>query len=81
MSRMKILMQNGPWNQLINLNSISVINMDPDQSVQLSNDIQIIPFLVLIGMNFQTVGFKIKGQINQFYLFQILTSGENGIKT
>ena len=70
MSRMKgFLMQNGPWNQLINLNNISVINMDPDQSVQLSNDIQIIPFLVPHRDEFsETVGFKIKGP-NKSILF------------
>ena len=83
MSRMKgFLMQNGPWNQLINLNNLSVKNMDPKQPVQLSDDIQIIPFLVPHRDEFsETVGFKIMGPINLFYLFQILISGENGIKT
>ena len=70
MSRMKgFLMQNGPWNQLINLNNISIINMDPDQSIQLSNDIQIIPFLVPHRDEFsETVGFKIMGP-NKSILF------------
>ena len=70
MSRMKgFLMQNGPWNQLINLNNISIVNMDPDQSIQLSNDIQIIPFLVPHRDEFsETVGFKIMGP-NKSILF------------
>ena len=40
MSRMKgFLMQNGPWNQLINLNNLLLVNMDPQQPVQLRDDI------------------------------------------
>ena len=70
MSRMKgFLMQNGPWNQLINLNNLSVKNMDPQQPVQLSDDIQIIPFLVPHRDEFsETVGFKIIGP-NKSILF------------
>ncbi len=70
MSRMKgFLMQNGPWNQLINLNNLSIKNMDPQQPVQLSDDIQIIPFLVPHRDEFsETVGFKIMGP-NKSILF------------
>ena len=70
MSRMKgFLMQNGPWNQLINLNNLSVKNMDPQKPVQLSDDIQIIPFLVPHRDEFsETVGFKIIGP-NKSILF------------
>ena len=70
MSRMKgFLMQNGPWNQLINLNNLSIKNMDSQQPVQLSDDIQIIPFLVPHRDEFsETVGFKIMGP-NKSILF------------
>ena len=70
MSRMKgFLMQNGPWNQLINLNNLSIKNMDPQQPVQLSDDIQIISFLVPHRDEFsETVGFKIMGP-NKSILF------------
>ena len=70
MSRMKgFLMQNGPWNQLINLNNLSIKNMDTQQPVQLSDDIQIIPFLVPHRDEFsETVGFKIMGP-NKSILF------------
>lgn len=70
MSKMKgFLMQNGPWNQLINLNNIFLNNMDANQSVQLSNAIQIIPFLVPHRDEFsETVGFKINGP-NKSILF------------
>ncbi len=56
------LKQNGPWNQLISLKNISVKQVQPGVSISLSNDLQIIPFIVPHRDEYsETVGYKIIG--------------------
>ncbi len=63
MTRMKgFLLQNGPWNQLINIRNIKINNLDHNQELKLSNQISIMPFLVPHRDEFsETVGYLIKG--------------------
>jgi len=63
MPRMKtFLEQNGPWSQLVNLKNITLQNLQNGVAVTLSNELQIIPFLVPHRDEFsETVGYKIIG--------------------
>lgn len=65
MPKMKtFLEENGPWNQLVSLNNISVKPMQDSTLVELSKDISVMPFTVPHRDEYsETVGFKI--QINQ----------------
>lgn len=65
MPKMKtFLEENGPWNQLVSLNNISIKPMQDSTLVELSKDISVMPFTVPHRDEYsETVGFKI--QINQ----------------
>ncbi|WP_288339349.1 MBL fold metallo-hydrolase [uncultured Roseivirga sp.] len=65
MPKMKtFLEENGPWNQLVSLNNISINPMQDSTLVELSKDISVMPFTVPHRDEYsETVGFKI--QINQ----------------
>lgn len=61
MTRMKgFLIQNGPWNQLVNIRNIKINNIDNNQILELSNQLSITPFLVPHRDEFsETVGYLI----------------------
>jgi len=61
MTRMKgFLIQNGPWNQLVNIRNIKINNIDNNQKIELSNQLSITPFLVPHRDEFsETVGYLI----------------------
>ena len=61
MTRMKgFLIQNGPWNQLVNIRNIKINNIDNNQTLELSNQLSITPFLVPHRDEFsETVGYLI----------------------
>ena len=63
MTRMKgFLIKNGPWSQLIKMSNVKLKNIDHLQTMQLSNDISITPFLVPHRDEFsETVGYRVKG--------------------
>jgi pyrroloquinoline quinone biosynthesis protein B len=63
MTRMKgFLIKNGPWSQLIKLSNIKLKNIDHLQTMKLSKDISITPFLVPHRDEFsETVGYRING--------------------
>ncbi len=63
MPRMEgFLKQNGPWNQLVSLKNIEIKQVQAGVSIQLSNDLQIIPFIVPHRDEYsETVGYKIIG--------------------
>ena len=65
MPKMKtFLEENGPWNQLVSLNNVSIKPMQDSTLVELSKDISVMPFTVPHRDEYsETVGFKI--QINQ----------------
>ena len=70
MTRMKgFLIQNGPWNQLININNIKINNIENEVPIVLSENLSIVPFLVPHRDEFsETVGYKIIGP-NKTILF------------
>lgn len=58
----KFLSQNGPWDQLVNTNNILLKEMQADRSIQLHDQLQVIPFLVPHRDEYsETVGYKIIG--------------------
>lgn len=58
----KFLSQNGPWDQLVNTNNILLKEMQADQSIQLDDQLQVVPFLVPHRDEYsETVGYKIIG--------------------
>ena len=61
MTRMgAFLLQNGPWNQLLKIDNISIININNNKEIKLSNQLSITPFLVPHRDEFsETVGYKI----------------------
>jgi len=63
MPRMKQFLEtNGPWNQLVNLNNISIQKINDNISVQLNERLSITPFLVPHRDEYsETVGYKIEG--------------------
>lgn len=62
MPKMKtFLEENGPWNQLVTLNNISIKPMQDSTLVELSKDISVMPFTVPHRDEYsETVGFKIQ---------------------
>ena len=63
MTRMKgFLIKNGPWSQLIKMSNVKLKNIDHLQTMKLSKDISITPFLVPHRDEFsETVGYRING--------------------
>ena len=63
MTRMKgFLIQNGPWNQLVNIRNIQINNIEHNQSLKLSKQLSITPFLVPHRDEYsETVGYIIDG--------------------
>lgn len=70
MPRMKdYLEENGPWSQLVALNNIELNLIKADSMMQLSNAINVTPFIVPHRDEFsETVGYKIEGK-NKSALF------------
>jgi pyrroloquinoline quinone biosynthesis protein B len=62
MPRMKTyLSSNGPWSQLVSLNNISLIDLNADSAIGLTNEISVTAFTVPHRDEFtETVGFSIK---------------------
>lgn len=59
----QFIKNNGPWNQLIDLQNISLKNLQNDSTVVLNNKLKVTPFLVPHRDEFsETVGYKIEGQ-------------------
>ncbi|CAL2080024.1 Pyrroloquinoline quinone biosynthesis protein B [Tenacibaculum sp. 190524A02b] len=63
MPRMKeYIKSNGPWNQLVRLNNITLKELTNNNIVKLSNEVEVIPFLVPHRDEYsETVGYKIIG--------------------
>ena len=63
MPRMKQFLEtNGPWNQLVRLNNISIQKINDNVAVQLNERLSITPFLVPHRDEYsETVGYKIEG--------------------
>ncbi len=63
MPKMKFFLENnGPWNQLVTLNNIAINSLENEKPVQLSNELQLTPFLVPHRDEYsETVGYLIKG--------------------
>ena len=63
MPRMKkYLEENGPWSQLVSRKNISLIQLENEQPVSVSNNIEITPFLVPHRDEYsETVGYLIQG--------------------
>ncbi len=63
MPKMKdFLVNNGPWSQLVTRQNVILNELEQEKSVQLSKDIEVIPFKVPHRDEFsETVGYKIKG--------------------
>ena len=58
----KYLETNGPWSQLVANNNIFLNEMEHEQGIQLSKDLEIVPFLVPHRDEYsETVGYKING--------------------
>lgn len=56
------LRQHGPWKQLVDFNNIDIKPLRADSSLQLTSEIQVIPFIVPHRDEFsETVGYKIIG--------------------
>ncbi|NKI33076.1 MBL fold metallo-hydrolase [Croceivirga thetidis] len=81
MPKMKLFLEkNGPWDQLVNLKNIELIEMTTDEKMQLTPNLTVIPFLVPHrGEYAETVGFKIIGSkksalfipdIDKWYLWE-----------
>lgn len=70
MSKMKSFLENnGPWSQLVQNQNIQISSLKEDSAIVLSNDLQVIPFIVPHRDEFsETVGFKIIGP-NKSILF------------
>jgi len=70
MPRMKdFLTNNGPWNQLITRKNVKLYEMEDEESVQLSESIEVTPFLVPHRDEYsETVGYRISGS-NKSALF------------
>ena len=64
MPRMKaFLTNNGPWSQLVELNNISLNDLQENKPVSLTNELQVIPIRVPHRDEFsETVGFRIEGR-------------------
>ena len=61
----KFLINNAPWNQLINIKNIKLIEMFEDREIQLNHHLIIEPIRVPHRDEFsETVGFKIMGEKN-----------------
>ncbi|MFB0923742.1 MAG: MBL fold metallo-hydrolase [Vicingaceae bacterium] len=63
MPRMKKYLEtNGPWSQLVSNRNISLIQIEKEQSISLSPNVMVTPFLVPHRDEYsETVGYKIKG--------------------
>ncbi len=63
MPQMKSFLEsNGPWNQLVTLENISIQEMGNEMRVQLTSNLSVIPFIVPHRDEYsETVGFKIIG--------------------
>lgn len=63
MPRMKRYLEtNGPWSQLVSDNNIALTQIENEQSISLSPNIQVTPFLVPHRDEYsETVGYRIKG--------------------
>ena len=63
MPKMKeFLINNGPWNQLVARKNINITEIENEKPIQLSDKIQVIPFLVPHRDEYsETVGYKIIG--------------------
>ncbi|MBT4853053.1 MAG: MBL fold metallo-hydrolase, partial [Candidatus Marinimicrobia bacterium] len=63
MPRMKDFLQNnGPWSQLVTQNNITLNELKNEVSIQLSDNLEITPFLVPHRDDYsETVGYRIKG--------------------
>ncbi len=63
MPRMKEYLEtNGPWSQLVSNKNISLIQIEDQQSISLTSNVTIVPFLVPHRDEFsETVGYKITG--------------------
>ena len=61
MPKMKeYLTTNGPWSQLVSKNNINIIELQNETAVQLSDKLQVLPFLVPHRDEYsETVGYKI----------------------
>ncbi|MEO6189955.1 MAG: MBL fold metallo-hydrolase [Saprospiraceae bacterium] len=54
---------NGPWNQLVNLNNVSLIALKNNTTVDISTNVSVIPFIVPHRDEYsETVGYKIIGK-------------------
>jgi len=63
------LLQNGPWNQLLKIDNISLSNINDNKELKLSEQVSITPFLVPHRDEFsETVGYKISSS-NKSILF------------
>ncbi len=64
MPKMKSFLEsNGPWSQLIALKNIALQELKNDRTIQVSNALKVIPFLVPHRDEFsETVGYKIQGK-------------------
>ncbi|AXG72197.1 coenzyme PQQ synthesis protein B [Kordia sp. SMS9] len=64
MPKMKNFLEtNGPWSQLVSLKNIALKKLSHNTSVELTNGLQITPFLVPHRDEFsETVGYRIQGQ-------------------
>ena len=57
------LMKNGPWNQLVSLNNITLRKLRQDSTIVLNDKLKVTPFIVPHRDEFsETVGFKIEGE-------------------
>ena len=57
------LMKNGPWNQLVSLNNITLRKLRQDSTIVLNDKLKVTPFIVPHRDEFsETVGFKIEGK-------------------
>ena len=70
MPKMKRFLEtNGPWSQLVKLNNISIQSIQNEKTIQLTQDLSVIPFTVPHRDEYsETVGFKIIGP-NKSVLF------------
>jgi pyrroloquinoline quinone biosynthesis protein B len=56
------LRNNGPWSQLLELNNITIRGLQADSTIQLTESLQVVPFLVPHRGEFtETVGYRIEG--------------------
>jgi pyrroloquinoline quinone biosynthesis protein B len=64
------LSQNGPWDQLVNLQNIRIREMTPTVPVRLTDQLRVIPFLVPHRQEYsEVVGYRIEGpNINLLFL-------------